>query len=50
MNAIVVIVDRFTKIIQSKVTIMSILSEEIAKICKDNIWKLHRIPKKILSD
>ena len=29
---------------------MSISSEEIAKIYKDNIWKLHVIPRKILSD
>ena len=29
---------------------MSISSEEIAKIYRDDIWKLHGIPKKILSD
>jgi len=28
----------------------NISSEEIAKIYRDNIWKLHRVPKKILSD
>ena len=29
---------------------MSILLEEIAKIYRDNIWKLYEIPRKILSD
>ncbi len=30
------------------ITIVS--SEEIAKIYRDNIWKIHRVPKKILSN
>jgi len=29
---------------------MSISSEGIAKIYRNNIWKLHRVPRKILSD
>ena len=29
---------------------MNISSEEIVKIYKDNIWKLHGIPRKILSN
>jgi len=29
---------------------MNILLEEIAKIYRDDIWKLHGVPKKILSD
>jgi len=29
---------------------MNISSEEIAKIYRDNIWKLHEVPKKILSN
>ena len=29
---------------------MNILSEEIAKIYRDKIWKLHRISRTILSD
>ena len=50
MNTIVVIVDRFTKIIQLKATTTNISSEGIAKIYRDDIWKLHRIPRKILSN
>jgi len=45
-----VIVDRFTKMIWLKMMITNISSEEIAKIYRDKVWKLHRIPRKILSD
>ena len=50
MDAIVVIVDQFTKMIQLKITTINISLEEIARIYKDKIWKLNRVPKKILSD
>ena len=49
MDAIVVIVDRFTKMIRFKAT-TSISSEEIAKIYRDKIWKIHGVPKMILSN
>ena len=50
MDAIVVIVDWFTKIIQLKATMTSIFSEGMAKIYRDKVWKLHKVPRKILSD
>jgi len=50
MDAIVIIVNRFTKMICLKATTTNISSEEIAKIYRDDIWKLHGIPRKILSD
>ena len=50
MDAIVIIVDRFTKMIQLKATTMNVSSEGIATIYRDDIWKLHGIPRKILSD
>ena len=50
MDAIVVIVDRFTKMIRLKATTTSISSEGIAKIYRDEIWKIHGVPKMILSD
>jgi len=50
MDTIVVIVDQFTKIIRLKATITNVSLEEIAKIYRDEIWKLHGIPRKILSD
>jgi len=49
-DTIIVIVDRFTKIIQLKVKTMNIYLEEIAKIYRDEIWKLHGVPRRILSD
>ena len=45
-----VIVDRFTKMIHLKATTTNVSSEEIAKIYRDDIWKLHGIPRKILSN
>ena len=38
-----VIVDWFLKMIWLKVTTTNVLLEEIAKICCDDIWKLHKI-------
>ena len=49
-DAIVVIVDRFTKIIRLKATMTNISLEGIAKIYQDKIQKLHRILRKILSN
>ena len=37
MDAIVVIVDQFTKIIQLKITMINISSEDVAKIYRDEI-------------
>ncbi len=50
IDVIVVIVDRFTKMIQLKVTTTNISLEEIPKIYKDEVWKLYGIPRKILSN
>jgi len=50
MDAILVIVDRFTKMIRLKTTTMNISSEGIAKIYRDEIWKLHEVSRMILSD
>jgi len=49
----VVIVDKFTKMIRLKMTTTIVLSEEseeTAKIYKNSIWKIYRVPKKILSN
>ena len=50
MDAIVDIVDQFMKMIWLRATTMSILLEETGKIYRNNIWKLHGVPRKILSD
>jgi len=38
------------KMIQLKATTTNIFSKGIVKIYRDKIWKLYRIPRKILSD
>ena len=50
MDAIVVIINQFMKIIHLRATKMNISLERIVKIYRDNIWKLHGVPRKILSD
>jgi len=49
-DTIVVIVDRFMKMVQLKATMTNISLEEIAKIYHDEIWKLYGVPRTILSD
>jgi len=49
-DAILVIVDRFSKMIRLVVTKTSISLSEVARIYQDDIWKIHGIPKKIISD
>ena len=36
--------------IRLKTILISVFLEKIAKIYRDKIWKLHRVPKKILSN
>ena len=50
MDAILVIVDCFTKMIRLKATMTNLSSKGVAKIYRDKIWKIHGIPKMILSD
>ena len=43
--------DQFTKMIRLKMTIIAVLSEEIVKIYRDDIWKIYKaLKKRILSD
>jgi len=49
-DAILVVVDQFSKMIRLMVTTISISSSEVARIYQNDIWKLHGIPKKIISD
>jgi len=49
-DAIIVILDQSKNIIRLRVTTIAILSEEIAKIYRDDIWKINGILKKMLSD
>jgi len=49
-DAMLVVIDRLTKMIQIIPTFVGITSKEIAELYKNNIWKLHGIPRKIISD
>ena len=50
MDVIVVIIDRFMKMIHLKTTTINVSSEGIVKIYRDDIWKLYKVFRKILSD
>ena len=50
IDTIVVIINQFMKMIYLKATITNISLEGIVKIYRDDIWKLHGIPRKILSN
>ena len=49
-NAIMVIVDWFSKMIWLFLISTKITSQDMAKIFRDEIFKLHGIPKKVISD
>ena len=49
-NTIYVIVDHFSKQIHAIPTNTELTSERIAKIYWDNVFKLHGIPQKVISD
>ena len=49
-DAIVVIVNQFTKMIRLKATTTAVSSKKVAKIYQNKIWKLYKVLKKILSD
>ena len=49
-DAILVVVDRLTKMIQIIPTSVGITSKKVAELYKNNIWKLHGIPRKMISD
>ena len=49
-DAIVIIVDQFTKMIRLKVMTIAVSSQDIAKIYRNEIWKIHGVLQKILSN
>ena len=49
-DAILVVVDQFSKMIRLMTIMTSISSSEVARIYWNDIWKIHSIPKKIISD
>ena len=49
-NAILAVIDRFSKMIRLIPTTTELSSSKLVEIYRDQIWKLHGIPKKITSD
>jgi len=49
-NLILVVVDRFMKIVHFIPTTEKTLAEGLARLFRDNVWKLHGLPKSIVSD
>jgi len=47
---ILVVVDRLTKIVHFISTTEKISAEGLARLFRDNVWKLHRLPESIISD
>jgi len=49
-NAILVVCDRFSKMTHFIATTEKISVEGLAKLFRDQVWKLHRLPESIVSD
>jgi len=49
-DSILVVVDRLTKIVHFIPTMEKTSAERLARLFRDNVWKLHGLPKSIISD
>ena len=49
-DAILVVCDRLSKIAYFVATIEGMLVEGLARLFRDNIWKLHGLPESVVSD
>jgi len=49
-DSILVVVDRLTKMVHFIPTTEKTLAEGLARLFRDNVWKLHGLPKSIISD
>jgi len=49
-DSVLVVVDRLTKIVYFISTTERILAEGLARLFRDNIWKLYGLSKSIISD
>ena len=49
-NSILVVVNRLTKMVYFISTTEKTSAEGLARLFKDNVWKLHRLSKSIISD
>ena len=49
-NSILVVYDRFSKISYFVVTTKRTIAEELARLFRDYMWKLHRLLESVISD
>jgi len=49
-DSILVVADRLTKMVHFIPTTEKTSAEGLAQLFRDNVWKLHRLPKSIISD
>jgi len=49
-DSILVVVDQFTKMAHFMPTTEKTMAERLAKMFRDNVWWLHRLPESIISD
>jgi len=49
-NAILVVCNRLSKMTYFVATMEETSVEELARLFRDNVWKLHRLPESMLSD
>jgi len=49
-DSILVVVDRLTKMVHFTPTIEKTSAEGLARLFRDNVWKLHGLPESIISD
>ena len=49
-DTILVVCDRLLKMAHFVVTIEGTLTEELARLFRDNVWRLHGLPESIVSD
>jgi len=49
-DAILVVCDRLSKITHFVATMKGTTAEELARLFKDNVWRLHSLPESVVSD
>ena len=49
-DSLLVVCDRFLKMSHFVVTIEKITAEGLARLFRDNVWKLHGVPESVISD
>jgi len=49
-DSILVVCDRFLKMFHFVVTTEKTMAEELARLFRDHVWKLHELPESVISD